>query len=143
MHVNVSQDVTVNVCLGREFTGAGLTFCGGVGTPEHRKQRHRYNHAVGRAVIHLGTVRHGADDIETGARANLIIWNINTDFRRTAAYNRRNQLAPPHYAQENGPPDPVCVSFTHDVDFEQYGEVPAGRSLGEFRWCPPPHARHA
>jgi hypothetical protein len=27
------SDVTLNVCLGREFEGAGLTFCGSMGAP--------------------------------------------------------------------------------------------------------------
>jgi hypothetical protein len=40
MHTDDS-DVTVNVCLGREFEGAGLTFCGVVGQPDHRKAQHR------------------------------------------------------------------------------------------------------
>lgn len=29
---------------------------------------------VGRAVLHLGSRRHGADDIESGTRMNLIVW---------------------------------------------------------------------
>jgi hypothetical protein len=35
MHTDDS-DVTLNVCMGREFTGAGLSFCGYVGQPDHR-----------------------------------------------------------------------------------------------------------
>ena len=30
---------------------------------------------VGRAVLHLGSRRHGADDIESGTRMNLIVWH--------------------------------------------------------------------
>ncbi|KAH8054313.1 procollagen-lysine 5-dioxygenase [Aureococcus anophagefferens] len=37
MHTDDS-DVTFNVCLGEVFAGAGLTFCGGVGTPDHRQR---------------------------------------------------------------------------------------------------------
>ena len=36
MHTDDS-DVTFNVCLGREFEAAGLTFCGGVGSSQHRQ----------------------------------------------------------------------------------------------------------
>ena len=36
MHTDDS-DVTLNVCLGREFTASGLTFCGEVGKPDHRQ----------------------------------------------------------------------------------------------------------
>jgi hypothetical protein len=38
MHTDDS-DVTFNICLGREFTASGLTFCGGIGTPAHRQFR--------------------------------------------------------------------------------------------------------
>ena len=31
---------------------------------------------IGRAVLHLGSRRHGADDIENGTRMNLIIWPL-------------------------------------------------------------------
>ena len=36
MHTD-DADVTFNVCLGRDFEASGLTFCGGIGTPGHRK----------------------------------------------------------------------------------------------------------
>lgn len=38
------QDVTLNLCLGLEFTGAGLQFCGMSGAGDHRKHRHSYFH---------------------------------------------------------------------------------------------------
>lgn len=60
-------DVTFNVCLGKEpFTGAGLTFCGVIGTPQHRQFNLSYKHVIGRCVVHLGRQRHGADDIKEG-----------------------------------------------------------------------------
>lgn len=58
-----------------EFTGAGLTFCGIMGAPNHRKLQYQYQHLAGRALVHLGAQRHGADDIQTGERNNLIIWS--------------------------------------------------------------------
>ena len=77
MHTDDS-DVTLNVCLGKEgFRGAGLTFCGVMATSAHRKLSHVYGHELGRAVVHLGNQRHGADDIRSGERRNLIIWNHN------------------------------------------------------------------
>lgn len=39
MHTDDS-DVTFNVCLGKNFTGATLTICGMGGTPEHRQFAH-------------------------------------------------------------------------------------------------------
>lgn len=72
------SDVTLNVCLGKEFTGATLTFCGGFGSDDHRRKLHVYTHRVGRGVIHLGTHRHGADDIVSGERFNLIMCSTGT-----------------------------------------------------------------
>ena len=76
MHTDAC-DVTLNVCLGKEFEGAGLTFCGlrGAGAGAERKLAYRHRHVKGRAIMHLGHHRHGADDIVSGERYNLIMWN--------------------------------------------------------------------
>lgn len=85
MHTDDS-DVTLNICLGREgFEASGLTFCGKMGKPDHRHFSHQYRHEIGRAVVHLGQQRHGADDITTGERNNLIIWNHNLGYRQVGA----------------------------------------------------------
>eukprot|EP00930_Biecheleria_cincta_P034785 TRINITY_DN23992_c0_g2_i1.p1 TRINITY_DN23992_c0_g2~~TRINITY_DN23992_c0_g2_i1.p1 ORF type:complete len:386 (+),score=62.17 TRINITY_DN23992_c0_g2_i1:62-1159(+) len=134
MHTDDS-DVTFNVCLGYEFTGATLTFCGGIGTAAHRKATHVYSHEVGRGVIHLGSRRHGADDIESGLRLNLIVWSHNTAWRQSHPGRRKEA----HYAKEEGPPDLVCLSHTHDRDYLSYKSAPVGRaSGGNQAWCPPP-----
>ena len=73
MHTDDS-DVTFNICLGRNFTAAGLTICGDNGGPRHRQFFKAYEHVRGRGLVHLGTRRHGADDIASGERNNLIIW---------------------------------------------------------------------
>ena len=49
MHTDDS-DVTFNLCLGLEFTGAGLQFCGMAGAADHRKHRHSYLHRKARAI---------------------------------------------------------------------------------------------
>ena len=46
-----------------------------MGTAGHRKMQYQYQHVKGRALVHLGAQRHGADDIQTGERNNLIIWS--------------------------------------------------------------------
>mmetsp|Transcript_24608 Transcript_24608/g.68488 ORF Transcript_24608/g.68488 Transcript_24608/m.68488 type:complete len:370 (-) Transcript_24608:460-1569(-) len=131
MHTDDS-DVTVNICLGREFTGAGLTFCGVMGTPHHRHVSHQYQHVVGRALMHLGAQRHGADDIQTGERNNLIIWNHNDIFRSSPEYLRRL------YEKEAGPPDEQCLSYTHDRDYGAFKDYPEGKEkFREMGWCPP------
>jgi hypothetical protein len=114
MHID-DADVTLNVCLGREFTGAGLTFCGSFGHSLHRKKSLAYQHVVGRGILHLGTRRHGADDIATGERLNLIMWNRCHVFRSSTLYMDRH-LAP----DAAGGPDLVCLSRTHDRDYEHH-----------------------
>ena len=141
MHTDDS-DVTLNVCLGKEFDAAGLTFCGEMGAPAHRKQSFRYKHVRGQALLHLGRQRHGADDIAAGHRVNLIMWNWNRAYRQSPAYIRRS------FAREASAPDAQCVSFTHDRDYEEIAgklRPPVGGKpsrFGETAWCPPPHAEY-
>eukprot|EP00931_Biecheleriopsis_adriatica_P065650 TRINITY_DN40142_c0_g1_i1.p1 TRINITY_DN40142_c0_g1~~TRINITY_DN40142_c0_g1_i1.p1 ORF type:complete len:552 (+),score=98.68 TRINITY_DN40142_c0_g1_i1:20-1675(+) len=131
MHTDDS-DVTFNICLGIDFTGAGLQFCGHMGAPDHRKHSYTYRHVKGSCVCHLGRKRHGADDITSGERLNLIIWN------RSSTYRTSNEYLKPGYFKESGPPDKVCVSYTHDRDFGRFREYPKGTEE-RFRgrgWCP-------
>lgn len=135
MHTDDS-DVTFNFCLGRNFTGAALTLCGDSRTPDHRQFAHSYTHVRGRALVHLGSRRHGADNIHTGERNSLIVWNQNQRHRRSAAYVNRQP-----YEAEAAPPDPRCLSFTHDRDFGAFLDYPRGKEA--FRgggWCPPAQA---
>ena len=110
MHVD-DAEVTVNVCLGREFAGAGLTFCGSLGGGRERKKTLGYQHVVGRGVVHLGTRRHGADEIAWGERMNLIIWNRCHAFRSSTLVER---------GRGGGEVDLVCLSRAHDEDYEEH-----------------------
>eukprot|EP00928_Gymnodinium_smaydae_P041120 TRINITY_DN27832_c0_g7_i1.p1 TRINITY_DN27832_c0_g7~~TRINITY_DN27832_c0_g7_i1.p1 ORF type:complete len:580 (-),score=60.04 TRINITY_DN27832_c0_g7_i1:40-1779(-) len=131
------SDVTFNVCLGREFEGAGLQFCGMVGAPDHRKQRFTYRHVKGRCVVHLGRHRHGADDITSGERLNLILWNRSSEYRKSLAFRK------PPVAREEGPPDLPCLSVTHDRDVGVFREYPPEKAhLKQSAWCPPPDAEY-
>jgi hypothetical protein len=136
MHTDDS-DVTFNVCLGdANFTGATLVFCGMFGQPQHRLQMHVYHHQVGRAVLHLGSRRHGAEDIESGARVNLIVWSHNHLYRSSEEYRTMQQQSV--YEKEERAPDPVCLSFTHDRDYTKYKEIPESKKDMQFHpWCPP------
>jgi hypothetical protein len=132
MHTDDS-DITLNVCLGTEFEASGLTFCGDFGAPDHRAASFQYQHIRGRGLLHLGRRRHGADDIQSGHRMNLIMWNHNRDYRATPAYRTQ-----PYY-KESGSPDPVCISFTHDRDYEAIvgEERPEGSAkFAQTAWCP-------
>eukprot|EP00965_Chrysotila_dentata_P220962 6192107-Pleurochrysis_carterae.AAC.2 len=45
------------------------------------------------------------------------------------------------YLKEEGPPDPRCLSYTHDRDFAQFLDYPPGKEAYRGRgWCPPPFA---
>ncbi|EJK77852.1 hypothetical protein THAOC_00284, partial [Thalassiosira oceanica] len=64
-------------------TAASWARCtrGMFGSPSDKRHDHTYRQDVKRAVLHLGNLRHGADDIETGRRSNLIVWNTNDAYR--------------------------------------------------------------
>lgn len=111
MHVDDSE-VTFNVCLGKEFEASGLTFCGSLGHTDHRQQSLSYSHIPGRAVVHLGNRRHGADDIISGERVNLIMWNYCHIYRYSNLYYDRSSGA------DGAVPSRICLSRTHDDDYE-------------------------
>lgn len=134
MHTDDS-DVTYNLCLKQDFTGAKLQVCGIMGEPDHRHGRLAYEHKQGWVICHLGRQRHGADNIDSGVRINLINWNHNKVWRRSA------ENIASGYSQESGPPDPQCLSYTHDRDWEKYkGKRPF--ETGRRPWCPPKFAEH-
>eukprot|EP00931_Biecheleriopsis_adriatica_P115629 TRINITY_DN91398_c0_g1_i1.p1 TRINITY_DN91398_c0_g1~~TRINITY_DN91398_c0_g1_i1.p1 ORF type:complete len:676 (-),score=68.99 TRINITY_DN91398_c0_g1_i1:45-2072(-) len=144
MHTDDS-DVTFNVCLGKEFDGAGLQFCGNQGEATHRQTTLKYKHQLGRCVVHLGHRRHGADDITQGERLNLIIWSLNSEYRASRlSAKSRHQSADAGYEREAGPPDRLCLSFTHDRDYGVFKNFTASnvKHMGKG-WCPPSHAEYA
>ena len=138
MHTDDS-DVTFNTCLGKNFEGAGLSLCGVMGedTDEGggnrlRKLRHVYRHKKGRCLVHLGRHRHGADDITSGERINLIVWNHNHLWRKSTPYR---ELSIPGETEE---PDPQCLSYTHDRDFSKYKTLkPEQKEFAKRAWYPP------
>jgi hypothetical protein len=69
-----AAEVTLNVCLGRKFTGGSLYFAGLLDRPETLEERFEFHHRKGVAVMHVGKHRHGANAITSGERYNLIIW---------------------------------------------------------------------
>jgi len=109
-----------------------------MGQPDHRKLTHVYSHELGRAVMHLGSRRHGADDIETGTRVNLIVWSHNSEWRAENPNRRKD----PTYHPEDGPPDVQCLSYTHDRDFSAYKTLPEGKVWNKRPWCPPRSAEY-
>lgn len=89
-HVDDSE-VTLNVCLGKEFDGGELFFRG-VRCDKHVNGEVRpeevleYPHVPGRAILHAGRHRHGAKAITSGQRTNLILWCRSSEFRELKKY---------------------------------------------------------
>jgi hypothetical protein len=83
-HVDAS-DVTLNVCLGKQFTGGELYFrgvrCGHCQqTAWTSEEDFQIAHVPGRAILHRGRHRHGAHPITGGERYNLILWCTSSSY---------------------------------------------------------------
>jgi len=77
-------EVTVNLCLGKVFTGGDLYFRGLLSHPRSlEEENYLYHHQQGQAVFHKGEHRHGALPIKSGSRYNLIIWYRSSLLRKT------------------------------------------------------------
>lgn len=116
MHHDASE-ITVNICLGKSFQGSGLRFCGEAGSSNHRKESLVLQHKKGRAIMHLGRQRHGADNIQSGHRLNLIIWMRSSLFRSAASQAIINADGFP-VLPEGAIPDKQCLSRFNDDDYD-------------------------
>lgn len=80
-HVD-SSAVTLNLCLGTEFTAGELFFAGvrcmnhTSNSPHGTDEEIVLEHKIGTACLHLGNHRHQAYPITSGRRLNLILWVI-------------------------------------------------------------------
>eukprot|EP00911_Craspedida_sp_UC1_P000947 UC1_evm10s708 len=115
MHVDDSE-VTLNVNLHDAFKGSGLVFCGLFGTMGRRKHNFTYKHERGRAILHAGLHTHGALPLVEGVRHNLILWARSSSFRTSEAFHTRFRSP----TLNEFPPDRVCLSRTHDRDYDQW-----------------------
>ncbi len=81
------SEVTLNLCLGEEFSGAELTFLG-LRCREHMQTRPKpeevlsIEHEPGTLILHAGLHRHRVEPIVSGTRRNLIVWARSTRLRR-------------------------------------------------------------
>jgi len=70
-----TSNVTLNVCLGRSFSGGDLYFKGVRFTDSAQdSSMHLVKHHPGSAVLHLGGHFHGVHPITDGERCNLVLW---------------------------------------------------------------------
>lgn len=93
-HVDDSE-VTLNVCLGKQFSGGELFFRGvrcekHVNTETPPEESLDYSHVTGRAVLHRGRHRHGARATTSGQRINLLLWCRSSVFRELRKYQKDN-----------------------------------------------------
>ncbi|CAH9114737.1 unnamed protein product [Cuscuta europaea] len=91
-HVDDSE-VTLNVCLGKQFSGGELFFRGvrcekHVNTETQPEETFDYSHVPGRAVLHRGRHRHGARATTAGQRVNLLLWCRSSVFRELRKYQK-------------------------------------------------------
>uniref|UniRef100_A0A7N0UTA6 Fe2OG dioxygenase domain-containing protein n=1 Tax=Kalanchoe fedtschenkoi TaxID=63787 RepID=A0A7N0UTA6_KALFE len=91
-HVDDSE-VTLNICLGDEFTGGNLYFRG-IRCDQHvnSNTQSEVNISVlqvpGSAVLHRGRHRHGAQEVVSGYRSNFILWCRSSTFREMKNYKK-------------------------------------------------------
>ncbi|XP_010549099.1 PREDICTED: uncharacterized PKHD-type hydroxylase At1g22950 [Tarenaya hassleriana] len=91
-HVDDSE-VTLNVCLGKEFVGGELFFRGTrcekhVNTRTKSEEIFDYCHVPGQAVLHRGRHRHGARATTSGHRVNMLLWCRSSVFREMKNYQK-------------------------------------------------------
>ncbi|GAB2226630.1 hypothetical protein Droror1_Dr00022443 [Drosera rotundifolia] len=91
-HVD-DAEVTLNVCLGKRFSGGELFFRGvrcdkHVNSETQPEEILDYCHVPGRAVLHGGRHRHGARATTDGNRINLILWCRSSVFRELKKHQR-------------------------------------------------------
>ncbi|KAK4280743.1 hypothetical protein QN277_012324 [Acacia crassicarpa] len=91
-HVDDSE-VTLNVCLGKEFSGGELFLRGTrcdrhVNTGSLSEEIFDYSHVPGRALLHRGRHRHGARATTSGQRINLLLWCRSSVFREMKRYKK-------------------------------------------------------
>ncbi|XP_076778999.1 2-oxoglutarate and iron-dependent oxygenase domain-containing protein 2 isoform X1 [Arvicanthis niloticus] len=97
-----NAELTLNVALGKDFTGGALYFGGLFQAPAALKETLEVDHVVGHGILHRGGQLHGARPLRTGERWNLVVW--------LRASTVRNRLCP------------MCCQKPDLVDDEGFGD---------------------
>ncbi|NP_001348412.1 2-oxoglutarate and iron-dependent oxygenase domain-containing protein 2 isoform 4 [Mus musculus] len=97
-----NAELTLNVALGKDFTGGALYFGGLFQAPAALKETLEVEHVVGSGILHRGGQLHGARPLCKGERWNLVVW-----LRASAV---RNRLCP------------MCCQKPELVDDEGFGD---------------------
>ncbi|XP_060238341.1 2-oxoglutarate and iron-dependent oxygenase domain-containing protein 2 isoform X2 [Meriones unguiculatus] len=69
-----NAELTLNVALGKAFTGGALYFGALFQAPAALKDPLEVDHVVGQGILHRGGQLHGARPLGTGERWNLVVW---------------------------------------------------------------------
>lgn len=76
-----NAEITINIALGKDFTGGDLYF-GDMRTEQSRDTQYKgYKHQLYMGLLHRGQHMHGAKPISSGERYNLIIWMRSSKVR--------------------------------------------------------------
>lgn len=91
-HVD-DAEVTLNICLGKQFSGGELFFRGvrcekHVITEIQPQEIFDYSQVPGQAILHHGRHRHGARATTDGNRINLVLWCRSSVFRELKKYQK-------------------------------------------------------
>lgn len=91
-HVD-DAEVTLNVCLGKQFSGGELFFRGTrcdkhVNSEAQSEEIFDYSHVPGQALLHRGRHRHGARATTSGHRINLLLWCRSSVFRELKRHQK-------------------------------------------------------
>ncbi|XP_045152773.1 2-oxoglutarate and iron-dependent oxygenase domain-containing protein 2 isoform X2 [Echinops telfairi] len=81
-----NAELTLNVALGKAFTGGALYFGGFFQAPAVLTETLEVEHVVGQGILHRGGQLHGARPLGSGERWNLVVW--------LRASTVRNRLCP-------------------------------------------------
>lgn len=76
-----NAEVTLNVCLGKKFTGGNLYFGNMKQVPLKESECTEMIHKVGYGCLHLGQHMHGALPIHSGERHNMVLWMRSSQIR--------------------------------------------------------------
>lgn len=89
-----NAELTLNVALGKDFTGGALYF-GELAEAPAGPEPLEVQHVVGQGLLHRGAQLHGARPLGSGERWNLVVW-----LRASAVRNRRCPMCrrPPELA---------------------------------------------
>lgn len=76
-----NAEVTINIALGKDFTGGDLYFGDMRKAHDAQTQYKEYQHIRYTGLLHRGQHMHGANPIQSGERYNLIIWMRSSKIR--------------------------------------------------------------